>query len=132
MAITRRHLRELAAYAKDGDRLITSTPDGTVKTAWGGLGNRSGLHSHADVMTRDKWEKSGKGLVKKLVALPPGSTVEVQQFRNKTRDRVAWHKVQTYHVDETPTPACYHLELDNHGCKSCGVELDVYSVSPIL
>jgi hypothetical protein len=82
--------KEAAEYAEEGLRLVANG-----KTIWAGLGNRSGLHSYADELIRDKWEKSGFRLQKKLDNLPDGTEIEVKRFRNTTRDRGRWHTVKT-------------------------------------
>lgn len=126
MAITRGQIRKLSLEAKEGSRLVV---DG--KTIWAGLGNRSGLHSFAYTLLGDKWNKSGKGLIKKLIALPDGAKVEVQLFHNKTRDRGSWVHSHSVNVDNTPAPECYHLTVGKFGdCEACGKALDdtVYSL----
>jgi hypothetical protein len=85
-------------YAKEGMRLKV---DG--KTIWQGLGNRSGLHSYAYELLSQKWKKSGPRFEKKLEALPPGTQIEVQRFKNITRDRGRWHTVKTLTVDKPVT-----------------------------
>lgn len=71
--------------AKEGDRV---TIDG--KTAWGGLGNRSGLYDYANIAISEKWEKSKERFVKKLLSLPPGTLIEVKIFYNIDRNRGNW------------------------------------------
>ena len=51
------------------------------------MGNRSGLHSYADEMIRKKWDKSGDRFTKKVEALPAGTEVELQRYKNISRDR---------------------------------------------
>lgn len=113
----------------DGDRIVIGG-----KNAWAGLGNRSGLHSYADTAIREKWERSGRGLVKKLLALEAGTTVEVHAFRNKTRDRGSWFRVRTLMVSDAPPPGCYHLKTSRDGCTcaACGADLESLDVTSIL
>lgn len=130
MAISSRQLRFLSRQARlDGDRLVVAG-----KALWTGLGNRSGLHSHADTVIREKWEKSGRGLVKKLLALEPGTVVEVCIFRNKTRDRGTWSVARSVTITDDPMPPCYHLEANRGGyaCEACGMDLESSEVSSIF
>lgn len=72
--------------AQDGDRIVING-----KTVWAGLGNRSGLHSYAQTVLNEKWNKSGARFMKNLdELLSPGAIVEVQMFRNIDRDRGKW------------------------------------------
>lgn len=74
-----------------GNRVVYVLPGETKeKTLWAGLGNRSGLHSFAETLIREKWEKSGERMLKKLNKLPPGTSILVFQYRNKTRDKGSW------------------------------------------
>lgn len=76
----------IGAAKGDGWRVIING-----KTAWAGLGNRSGLHDYQWVAIREKWEKSGARFVKnKLDTLKDGDVVEIQRFANITRDRGRW------------------------------------------
>jgi len=75
--------------ATNGDRVVI---DG--KTVWGGLGNRSGLHSYAQVAIDDKWKKSGPSFEKKLKTLE-ATKIEFQRFRNINRDRGRWVTYKT-------------------------------------
>lgn len=130
MAISRQQLVTLARVARlDGDRLVVAG-----KNLWPGLGNRSGLHSYADVVIREKWEKSGKGLVKKLLALEPGTVVEIHVFHNKTRDRGSWIHSRTVTITDAPAPKCYHLEANRGGyaCEACDHDLESGEVSSIF
>lgn len=77
-------------WARDGERVKI---DG--KTVWAGLGNRSGLHSYANTLLREKWEKSGARFQKKIEALPAGTKVELYRFRNINRDRGTWNLMKT-------------------------------------
>lgn len=86
----------LVEVAKNGDRVVHVT-EPKPKTIWGGLGNRSGLHSFADTLIREKWEKSGERFKKKLdKILKPGEKFEIQTFRNVTRDRGRWMKERSF------------------------------------
>lgn len=80
----------ILAWAEDGNRVKING-----KTVWGGLGNRSGLHSYAWTLIDEKWKKSGPRFTKKIQALPAGTEVELFRFKNKTRDRGNWIKVRT-------------------------------------
>jgi hypothetical protein len=72
--------------AMDGDKIKING-----KTVWAGLGNRSGLHSYAEELIREKWDKSGVRFMKSLDdLLRPNTLVEVFMFRNVTRDRGNW------------------------------------------
>lgn len=76
--------------AKDGMRIrFTVEGDEKTKTIWGGLGNRSGLHSFAYELLNRKWDKSGARFEKKLDKLPAGK-LELQDYYNVTRDRGRW------------------------------------------
>ncbi len=100
----------IIAHAKDGDRIIA---DG--KTIWAGLGNRSGLHSYQWEVLSDKWEKSGANFTKKLDKLT-ADKIEIQSFRNQTRDRGRWVTIKTF------THFLYNLHsdpksLEGHGTR---------------
>ncbi len=75
--------------ARDGDRLVLIGGE-RPRRLWPGLGNRSGLHSFAGELLREKWKKGNVRLQRKLERLAAGSTVEVHTFRNRTRDRGRW------------------------------------------
>lgn len=78
--------RNVTENAKSGLRVVING-----KTAWAGLGNRSGLHDFQYTLIHEKWEKSGARFVKdKVEKLVPGDTVEIQWFSNITRDRGRW------------------------------------------
>lgn len=79
--------RHAISAAKAGHRVVING-----KTAWAGLGNRSGLHSYADELIDTKWKQSGDKLKKKLSDLGPGDEVELHSFNNTTRDRGRWNK----------------------------------------
>jgi hypothetical protein len=69
------------------------------KTAWGGLGNPSGLHDFAGVLVADKWKKGAERLSSRVVeGIASKQHVQVQTFRNITRDRGRW--VSIYHVNK--------------------------------
>lgn len=85
-------LRKLARAARDGMRLTYQPDDAPkAKTLWAGLGNRSGLHSFADTLCRDKWDKSGERFLKRLRKLPAGTVITVHDYHNTNRDRGRWH-----------------------------------------
>jgi hypothetical protein len=80
--------------ARYGDRVV-QVVEPKPKTIWGGLGNRSGLHSYADKLIRDKWEKSSARFIKKLdKLLQPYAKFQIQQFQNINRDRGKWVAIQ--------------------------------------
>lgn len=84
--------------AKDGCRIrFTATGAEKTSTIWGGLGNRSGLHSFAYELLSQKWEKSGARFEKKLDKLPAGK-LELQDFHNVNRDRGKWHTFKRIEV----------------------------------
>lgn len=87
-------LQRLATLAEDGDRL-TYQPEGAEKpkTLWAGLGNRAGLHSFQFTLLREKWQKSGARMLKRLGNLPEGTVINVLAFHNIDRDRGRWVKV---------------------------------------
>jgi len=60
------------------------------KVVWSGLGNRAGLHSYANTMLYEKWEKSGPRFTRKIKALKVGTVVEVFRYSNITRSRGKW------------------------------------------
>lgn len=127
MPVTLPQFRTLSKWAQDGTRLVLVRGTDKPTTLWAGLGNRSGLHSYADTVTREKWAKSGPGLRKKLVKLIDGDVVEIQDFRNKTRDRGNW--ITFGHVTvaaEGKAPMCYHLNMGTYdsGCPDCDHEFD--------
>jgi hypothetical protein len=71
--------------AQMGNRVIVND-----KVIWKGLGNRAGLHSFAQTMLDEAWRKSAKKFLSRIDALGTGDTVEIQTFRNITRDRGRW------------------------------------------
>lgn len=88
----------LLLAAHDGDRVV-HVVEPKPKTIWGGLGNRSGLHSYAYTAISDKWKKSGERFGKKLGKIvQPGEKFQIQQFRNINRDRGRWAAVRTIEV----------------------------------
>jgi len=90
--------QRIIVAAKDGDR-IAHIVEPKPKTIWGGLGNRSGLHSYAYTLIREKWEKSGARFEKKLdKILQPGEKFQIQQFQNINRDRGKWVPVRTFEI----------------------------------
>lgn len=93
-------IRLISRYARHGDRVVFIPKGETkAKTLWGGLGNRSGLHDYADVLTSQKWEKSGDRLKCKLAKLEPGSgKIKIQSYGNINRDRGRWHTFKTISV----------------------------------
>lgn len=76
-------LIRVACY--NGDRVIVNG-----KTIWKGLGNRAGLHSYEITALATQWRKSNKKFLARVAALQKGDTVEVQSFRNITRDHGKW------------------------------------------
>jgi len=86
-------LQRLTTLAKDGERL-TYQPEDTEKpkTLWAGLGNRAGLHSFQFTLLREKWEKSGARMLKRVSELPEGTVINVLSFHNIDRDRGRWVK----------------------------------------
>ena len=107
MANRGQQIKSLLARAQDGERIVivggrkdkkTGAPKD--QTIWGGLGNRSGLHSYAYTLIREKWEKSGLRFAKKLNSLPAGTKLAVQSFQNVNRDRGRWVSVRTIVLGE--------------------------------
>jgi hypothetical protein len=88
---------DIIGCAKAGERIV-GYDDG--KVWWAGLGNRSGLHSFADTLLDQKWAKSGARFTKRIEALPAGTRVIVQDFRNITRDRGRWVKLYTHTIPD--------------------------------
>ena len=78
-------VQEILDWAEEGNRVTVAG-----KNIWAGLGNRSGLHSYADKMIRDKWAKSGERFIKKIMNLPAGIEVELKRFQPTSRDRGNW------------------------------------------
>lgn len=89
--------KELVLYAKEGCK-ITATIEDTKKTLWRGLGNRSGLHSYADTLILEAWEKRGGRFLKRLDKLVPNTFIEVYRYRNKTRDRGRWQAIDSFRI----------------------------------
>lgn len=102
MATTEKTLSVFKSYARNGFRIRLHLEDTEKsKTLWAGLGNRSGLHSFADTLLREKWDKSGDRFTKKLEKVfsgLEGGMIEVQDFRNISRDRGRWVTVLRYTV----------------------------------
>lgn len=90
--------RIITDWAREGER-VAFQPNGAEKpkTIWGGLGNRSGLHSYAYELIGDKWNKSGARFTKKLDTIS-GGVVILMQYRNVTRDRGKWMPVRRFKV----------------------------------
>jgi hypothetical protein len=80
--------RKLVNAARRGDRVVIND-----KTIWPGQGNRAGLHSYADELIHNKWEKGKTRFMTKLAALVGGERVEIHSFRSITRDRGKWEKI---------------------------------------
>ena len=79
----------IIAWARDeGERVVVNG-----RTVWAGIGNRAGLHSFADSLVREKWQKSGARFEKLLDNLPEGTVVELHQFRPVDRLRGKWDVV---------------------------------------
>lgn len=128
MPVTLPQFRTLSKWAEDGTRLVLIREAlGKPVTLWAGLGNRSGLHAYADTVIREKFEKSGPGLRKKLVKLLDGDVVEIQDFRNKTRDRGNWVTFRRVTIAvEGKAPPCYHLNMGRYDsdCPDCDHAFD--------
>jgi hypothetical protein len=77
--------QEILDWAEEGNRVTVAG-----KNIWAGLGNRSGLHSYADELTREKWAKSGDRFTKKIMNLPAGTEVELKRYQSASRDRGNW------------------------------------------
>jgi len=93
-------VQEILQWAEEGNRVTVAG-----KNIWPGLGNRSGLHSYADEMIREKWYKSGDRFAKKLEKLPAGTEVELKRFKNTNRDRGKWITAGTVTLVGTPAAA---------------------------
>jgi hypothetical protein len=91
-------LNSILSAAKQGDRVVA---DG--KTIWVGLGNRSGLHDYQHEMTADKWNKSGKSFEKKLQT-NSYQKIQLQSFKNTTRDVGKWVTYKTIGVQQATAP----------------------------
>ena len=89
----RKFLRTVAKY---GDRVLFIDENGKKFKIWAGLGNRSGLHSYASTLIREKWEKNGERFINKVEkkAQQTGTFV-VQEFQNINRDRGRWVTIKT-------------------------------------
>ena len=79
------------ACKEDGDRIKIGD-----KVVYQGLGNRSGLHSSIPIIIRERWEKIGKNLLKKINDLNDGDIVSILCFHNITRDRGRWSVSHEY------------------------------------
>ena len=77
--------QQILQWAEEGNRVTVAG-----KNIWPGLGNRSGLHSYADELIQDKWNKSGERFAKKIDNLPAGTEVELKRFKSINRDRGQW------------------------------------------
>ena len=93
-------VQEILQWAEEGGRVTVAG-----KNIWPGLGNRSGLHSYADEMVREKWYKSGDRFAKKLENLPVGTEVELKRFKNTNRDRGRWVTAGTVKIVATSATA---------------------------
>ena len=91
---------EILQWAEEGGRVRVAG-----KNIWPGMGNRSGLHSYADEMIRKKWDKSGDRFTKKVEALPAGTEVELQRYKNISRDRGKFVTAGTVTIVNAPTAA---------------------------
>jgi hypothetical protein len=91
-------VRNLRSSAEYGYRIVCNG-----KTIWAGLGNRSGLHSYANTILYEKWNKLGVRFLTKVEKLiREGATeFEIHDFRNINRDRGVWRPFQLYIVKET-------------------------------
>ena len=90
---------EILQWAEEGGRVRVAG-----KNIWPGMGNRSGLHSYADEMITKKWMKSGDRFTKKVEALPAGTEVELQRYKNINRDRGKWITAGTVTIVNAPAP----------------------------
>ena len=91
---------EILQWAEEGGRVRVAG-----KNIWPGMGNRSGLHSAADRMIQQKWAKSGDRFTKKVEALPAGTEVELQRYKNINRDRGKWITAGTVKIVNAPAAA---------------------------
>lgn len=87
----------LLNMARDGHRIELVHPEKN-KRLWVGLGNRAGLHSFADTLLREKYDKGEARLVKKLDALPRGARISLFVFENINRDRGRWAMRKSFSV----------------------------------
>ena len=107
MKITKRQLRRLIreamhqrddevllnaynAASSEGMKLIVQGKKGSLYV---GIGNTEGLHSYAQVLAREKWQKSGNGFVRKLQGLIPGDVIQAVETGRSGRtvsDVGAW------------------------------------------
>ena len=77
--------QEILQWAEEGNRVTVAG-----KNIWPGLGNRSGLHSYADELIHDKWEKSSLRFRKNIEKLPPGTEVELKRYQGTSRGKGKW------------------------------------------
>lgn len=79
--------------AMEGHRVVVMEGD-RARMMWGGLGNRSGLHSYAGQLISEKWQAKGGRFQTKLERMVPGTKLEIREFRNVNRDRGRWVTVK--------------------------------------
>jgi len=83
------YLDRLESFARNGEK-ITVTSKGKISTLWKGLGNRSGLHSYAGELLREKWDEAGQRFLHKIESFPKGTKFQIHTYRNINRDRGSW------------------------------------------
>lgn len=88
--LTEQEKIQLSGNAKFGDRIVIAG-----KQVWAGLGNRAGLHSYAEVVLKERWEKSSKLFLKRLDEYTEGR-IEIYRFQNITRDRGRWIRINVF------------------------------------
>jgi hypothetical protein len=93
-------MERVLSHAEYGGRVLeVVTESEKPKTLWAGLGNRAGLHSYADVIMQEKWEKSGERFKRKIDKnMHEGTVLQLQTFQNTTRDRGRWVTIETLGV----------------------------------
>ena len=68
------------AASLEGTRVVVRGEKGSLYV---GIGNTEGLHDFADVLAREKWQKSGSSFVQKLKGLIPGNVIQGVEGRNR-------------------------------------------------
>jgi len=68
------------AASLEGTRVVVRGEKGSL---YAGIGNTEGLHDFADVLAREKWQKSGSRFVQKLKGLVPGNVIQGVEGRNR-------------------------------------------------
>lgn len=88
------HLPRLMEMVQYENVKITYTSGDEEKTIFKSLGNESGLHSFAAELRREKFEKSGPGIQKKLSGLlAAGAQIIIYRYSAINRDRGTWKKI---------------------------------------